>query len=96
MRGTVLMLAVTVAAVGVVGCLLPQETPLTPAGAVDAPALLKQRCAICHSLDRVNKARFDRAQWERTIALMERRGARLNDAERAALIAQLAAGAAGP
>ncbi len=64
----------------------PAPSPAPPDGA----ALLQERCSVCHSLDRVRGARKGREAWEQTVDRMIRRGAQLNEEERAVLIAYLA------
>lgn len=58
---------------------------------LDVQKLLKERCAKCHSLGRVHKVKKDRAGWEKIIDHMIRKGAKLNDAEREAMVEYLAA-----
>jgi thiosulfate/3-mercaptopyruvate sulfurtransferase len=71
---------------------LPVETGVgkpSPGGEVttlDGEKLLKERCTVCHSLDRVYKAKKDKAGWEKTVNQMIGKGAELNDAERQAVI----------
>ena len=52
--------------------------------------LVQKRCTICHTTKRIDKAAFDRAGWERTVDKMIDKGARLDDAERKAVIDYLA------
>lgn len=68
----------------------PGERP-TPEPAVNAAALLRERCASCHTLDRVEQSRKTAEEWERTVNRMVGRGARLTGEEKQALIAYLAA-----
>jgi thiosulfate/3-mercaptopyruvate sulfurtransferase len=71
---------------------LPVETGLgkpSTGGEVttsDGEKLVKERCTVCHSLDRVDKAKKDKAGWEKTVNQMIGKGAELNDAERQAVI----------
>ncbi len=57
---------------------------------LDGDALVRMRCTVCHSRERINNATKDRAGWEATVDRMIGYGARLNDAERAAVIEYLA------
>ena len=43
--------------------------------------LVKNKCTMCHTIDRINQANKDRATWEQTIARMRTKGAVLTDAE---------------
>ncbi|MFH1007834.1 MAG: rhodanese-like domain-containing protein [Candidatus Latescibacterota bacterium] len=69
---------------------LPVETGVFQDPAVslsfDADRLLRERCLSCHKLTRVYKARKNRTGWEKTIAGMVKKGARLDDAEREAVV----------
>jgi cytochrome c5 len=53
--------------------------------------LVQERCTECHSLQRVTSAHKTQAAWEKTVRRMVSQGARLNDAEFAALVEYLAA-----
>jgi len=57
---------------------------------MDGEALLKARCVKCHDLRRVDK-RKDPRGWEKTVDRMIKKGTKLNDAERDALIEYLVA-----
>lgn len=57
----------------------PEVGTELPAG--DARALLEERCASCHTLDRVVQVRQSRDEWEQTLDRMITRGAQLNDEE---------------
>ena len=61
-----------------------------PAPVADGATLLRERCATCHGLDRVESARKALEEWEQTVDRMVRRGARLTEAERAVLVEHLA------
>lgn len=67
---------------------LHSQSPLP--SEVDAAALLQERCSTCHSLERVQNAQKTAAQWEQTVDRMIGKGAKLNNEERAILIAYLA------
>jgi thiosulfate/3-mercaptopyruvate sulfurtransferase len=53
---------------------------------LDGEKLVKERCTVCHSLDRVHKAHKDKVGWEKVVDKMIRNGAKLTDAERQAVI----------
>lgn len=71
---------------------LPIETGIgkpSPGGEVSTPdgeKLVNERCTACHSLDRVYNANKDKAGWEKAADRMIRKGAKLNEAERQAVI----------
>lgn len=68
------------------------KTPSEALGqALDGAALVKERCAQCHDLMRVERrAGQDRAWWERTVERMAgKRDDLLNDAERNAVLDHL-------
>lgn len=67
-----------------------RATP-SPAPAVDAAALLRERCAVCHTLARVEASRKTAEEWDQTVTRMMGRGARLTEDEKQALITYLAA-----
>lgn len=51
--------------------------------------LLEQRCTACHGLARVESARKDRSDWERTVVRMVNKGAQLSKEEQEILIIYL-------
>jgi cytochrome c5 len=59
--------------------------------ALDGKALVSERCTVCHDTGRIQSARKSTADWQSTVARMKSNGARLNDAETAAVIAYVAA-----
>jgi hypothetical protein len=65
--------------------------PLSADDSANAKSLLQERCTKCHTLERVEKATFDRAGWEKTIDRMMSKGAKINAEERKTLIDFLAA-----
>ncbi len=70
---------------------LPVETGLGKASpgedtVLNGEKLVKKRCTACHSLDRLYHANKDKAGWEKTVDRMIRKGVRLNDAERQAVV----------
>jgi cytochrome c5 len=58
----------------------------SPAGSLDGQTLLQERCTVCHNLNRVDSASYDRAGWEASVDRMIARGAQLSEEERAILI----------
>jgi len=68
---------------------LPEVTP-SPSPQLDARMLIQQRCTSCHNRTRIDKARKDRAGWEKTVDRMIKKGATLNTRERDAVIDHLA------
>jgi len=71
------------------GCASPQGTSdSAPAG--EGQALMETKCTMCHSLDRINGAIYDKAQWEATISRMEVSGLVVTEAEKAAIVEYLA------
>ncbi len=69
----------------------PAYPVATKAPAVDGKALMNERCTVCHSTDRIQAAKKDKAGWQATVTRMKGKGAILNDAETQALIDFLAA-----
>ena len=63
------------------------STPSPSGGQV----LMQERCALCHSLDRVTSSHKTADQWTITVQRMIARGAPLTDQEAQNLIAYLAA-----
>jgi hypothetical protein len=57
-----------------------------------AETLIKERCTVCHNTDRIYAAKHDEAGWTATVDKMIGKGAKLNVAERQAVIATLVAG----
>ena len=78
------------------GCGSPapsQEPAAAPTEALqrgDGAALLEDRCAVCHSLDRVERAQKSSEEWAQTVTRMVGKGAQLNEDERATLVDYLA------
>ncbi|MBS0361390.1 MAG: hypothetical protein JSR98_08415 [Proteobacteria bacterium] len=77
----------------------PQPAPVTPAPAQPAPgdapadpgaALVKDRCTMCHDTDIIAASPRPAAAWGDLVASMVRRGAQLNDDEKAQVVAYLA------
>jgi hypothetical protein len=53
---------------------------------IDGETLLNERCNSCHTLDRIEKSKKSGGDWERTVAIMVNKGARLENDEQAILI----------
>ena len=51
---------------------------------------LRATCSVCHSLDRVNTARFDAARWRTLVTDMRGRGAAVAEENVDDLVAYLA------
>jgi cytochrome c5 len=62
------------------------EEIIEPLPSIDGETLLNERCNSCHTLDRIEKAKKSRGDWERTVTLMVNKGARLEKDEQAILI----------
>ncbi len=87
-----LIVAVWLVALVLVACGTAAETPKPTAAAGSPETLLQQRCGTsCHSLQRVTTAQKTLAEWENTVRRMVNKGAKLDDAEFATLVAYLAA-----
>ncbi|MCK9197441.1 MAG: heme-binding domain-containing protein [Syntrophales bacterium] len=67
---------------------LASETvrPPSTAPVTDGASLLEARCTVCHSIDRVRKAKKTRDQWVQNIKRMVSKGAQLNAAEQSMAI----------
>jgi len=58
--------------------------------AIDAAALLEERCVACHGLSRVTGARYTQEEWQQIVTIMVQKGAVLNTQEKTVLVAHLA------
>jgi hypothetical protein len=67
-----------------------EEQPEAPQAAVDGAALLEDRCAAHHALERATSAQKTREEWVQTVTRMVRKGAKLDAGEQEALITYLA------
>ena len=67
-----------------------EEQPAVQPSLEDGARLLEERCATCHSLDRVTQAQKTREEWEQNVVRMVSKGAQLNEEEQAILIDYLA------
>jgi len=69
----------------------PSPVPTSgPAPVADGATLLRERCTLCHNLERVESARKSAEEWERTVSRMIGRGARLTAEEKTILVEYLA------
>jgi hypothetical protein len=72
----------------------PGQTPNAKTTGYPAPAsgdkLLNERCTVCHNLDRVKTAKKSADEWKAIVELMIGKGAKLNPAEKDALLKYLA------
>jgi uncharacterized membrane protein len=87
-----LLLASLLAACG--GPKAEMATPTTEAEqvtppALDAQALLQERCTKCHDLGRVERARKTKEEWKATVERMVGKGAQLSQAEQEQVIQYL-------
>jgi mono/diheme cytochrome c family protein len=58
--------------------------------AIDGAALLEERCADCHGLNRVTGERLTQEEWQQVVTSMIGRGAVLNAQEETVLVVHLA------
>lgn len=67
------------------------EPGATQQPASDSPeaALVKQKCTMCHTLDRVDSADYDEAGWTATVERMEKNGLVISADEKATIIQYL-------
>lgn len=56
---------------------------------LDGKTLLEERCTVCHTLDRVERASMDPAGWGMNVRRMVGKGAKLNASEQEVLIEYL-------
>jgi mono/diheme cytochrome c family protein len=69
----------------------PATSAPSQSGTIDAAALLQTRCSTCHGVNEATRERLSASEWEQMVTNMVQRGAQLSDAEKAALVAYLAA-----
>lgn len=74
------------------GTKAPETVAPTPGEAtgLDGQAILLEKCTVCHSADVVNEQSLDAVGWASLIDDMIAKGAKLTDAEAAALADYLA------
>jgi cytochrome c2 len=74
-------------AIAAAGC-----TPTGKSGQAGAGLeLVKSKCTMCHTIDRIDQANKDRPSWDQTIARMRSKGAQLSDTEAAQIAEYLTA-----
>lgn len=73
------------------GLLLASPVPAQDKAVPEGAALLKARCASCHGLGKVERAKKNRPAWEKTIDRMISKGAKLNSEEREKVLVYLTA-----
>jgi mono/diheme cytochrome c family protein len=71
------------------GLLLTAPVQAAEKAALDGAALVKDRCTTCHGAGRIDKAKKDRKGWEENVDRMITKGAKLDKAERDAVVAYL-------
>ncbi len=57
---------------------------------IDGATLLEERCSTCHSTDRVKQAQKNQEGWDQTVTRMIKKGAKLTEEEKNALVDFLA------
>ena len=85
---------VRVASILAVAALIFAAFGCTPTGSGEqlsgGAELVKAKCTMCHTIDRVNEVKQDQAAWEQTISRMRTKGAQLTDAEATEIAVYLA------
>lgn len=76
-------------ALSAAGC-AQQTEDAAPPEAMTPEQLIESRCTRCHDRSRIDSASFDPAGWATVIDRMIRKGARLTEEERSALVEHLA------
>jgi hypothetical protein len=83
----------TPAATPVAAVPAPGTTPAPGEKPLDAAVLVKERCTVCHNIERIELAmeerKFDAPGWEQTVDRMLVKGAKLEKAEREAVLKYL-------
>ena len=64
----------------------PPPVPSSETAVQDGAALVQTLCTTCHTTERIDEARHDRAGWEQTVDRMIKTGARLTDAQRKVVV----------
>jgi cytochrome c5 len=64
----------------------PATANVTQATALDGKALFEDRCAACHSLNRVYQEKHDATGWTRVVDQMIQKGAQASPAEEQAIV----------
>jgi len=80
-----------VVVLGITGCASSTGSSVTQGGsASDGQALMEKKCTMCHSLDRINSAVYDKATWQATVDRMVASGLVVTAEEKQAIIDYLA------
>jgi hypothetical protein len=74
------------ALIGAAVCLIVLACCLGCGGPATGAALVQAKCQRCHSLTTVANMRQGRSDWERTLKVMEIRGLKVSDDERAKIL----------
>jgi hypothetical protein len=82
--GSILLLVVL--SLGLAACGAQDPPPSGGSASLDGKTLVEERCTECHSLSTVTGAAKSRAAWQSTVDRMIGHGARLNNAEKEAVI----------
>jgi cytochrome c5 len=88
----VIIFAVAVGALVIHSNLDVQDTPLVVTQEMslqDGASLINSRCARCHTAELIKQTKQTRAEWENTLAQMEKMGVTLTDDEKIVLIDHL-------
>jgi len=78
--------SLAIGAIALVGC-TPQGS--APDASSAGAAVVQRRCAVCHTLDRVESAKKDEKAWNATIDRMRTKGAVVSAEEQAQIIEYL-------
>ncbi len=63
-----------------------KQMEVTAPQTLPGKAVLERVCTTCHSLERIEKAKKDRAGWEKTVDRMISFGAQLNEGDKEVLL----------
>jgi len=77
----VMMVIVILVAVGCAPAAPPVPTATPTPDTSAGKSIVESRCIACHTINRVNTARYDRAGWEATVQMMVNRGAQISPDE---------------
>jgi quinohemoprotein amine dehydrogenase len=72
----------------IAACSAPSEDPAS-SGVLDGKSLAEEQCSVCHPYSRVEAAKKTPEEWKTTVERMVAKGAKLNEAEQAAVIEYL-------
>jgi nitrate/TMAO reductase-like tetraheme cytochrome c subunit len=72
-KALILIIGITIGAIGLTACNTLPDHPGRPT--------FERACARCHETSKILKKTKTRKGWQRTVNVMRRRGARLNDEE---------------